>query len=414
MRHVVAWCFALALLTAPFTTSGAPALRDIHWADSWAAVPDSEGPALDARTVRQVIRTSIGGSALRLRLSNLFGSGPVTIGPVQIARHASASAITPGTTRAVTFGGEPTVTLAKGADVLSDPVEFTVNPIEELAVSIYVRGAAASTIHGVGLQTAYLMRGDDTDAISLPAAERDDSRYFLTDVETASSAERRTIVVVGDSIADGVGSTPDGSARWSDALAARLQADHDLASVGVVNSGLAGNRILRDGLAPYLGPSLVSRFDRDVLNKRGVKWILLLEGINDISASDTLTDVREHASAQQIIDGMKVLIQRAHARGLKIWGATLLPYKNTIVPPNVGFNGPYYTASGEAKRQTVNDWIRSAHAFDAVIDLDQRMRDPAHPDTLRSAYDSGDHLHPNDAGYREMAAAISFTLIRSP
>jgi lysophospholipase L1-like esterase len=353
-----------------------------------------------------VIRTSIGGSELRLRLSNLFGSDAVTLGPVSVAMHAKGSAIQSGTARRVTFGGQATVTVAKGTDVLSDPIEFPVGTMQDLAVSIYVPAAAATTLHGVGLQTAYLAKGEVTGAASLPAAETDDSRYFLTDVEAAAPADNRVIVVVGDSIADGVESTEDGSARWPDALAARLQEDHALASIGVINSGIAGNRILRDGAAPYFGPGLLSRFDRDVLSKPGVRWILLLEGINDISAGDTLTDPREHASAQQIIDGMKSLIQRAHARGIKIWGATLLPYKDTKVPPNVGFHGPYYTAAGEAKRRTINHWIRTAHAFDAVIDLDETMRDPAQPVRLRNEFDSGDHLHPNNAGHKAMAAAI--------
>jgi len=367
---------------------------------------DSAGPPLQAKTVRQVIRTSIGGSALRLRLSNLFGSEVVTIGPVEVARHAKASAIQSGTSHRITFGGHGTVTIAKGADVLSDPVEFPVNSMDELVVSVYVPSAAAATIHTVGLQTAYFASGDVTGAPSLPDGDTDDSRYFLTDVEIAASAQDRAIVLVGDSVTDGVGSTEDAYARWSDALTERLQVDHALASIGVVNAGMAGNRILRNGAAPYLGPSLLSRFDRDVLAKPGVKWVLMLEGVNDISASDTLTDPREHVTAGQIIDGMQALIERAHARGVKILGETLLPYKDTLVPPNAGFHGPFYTAAGETKRQTVNNWIRTAHAFDAVVDLDSVMRDPTQPDRLRSEFDSGDHLHPNDAGYKAMAAAI--------
>jgi lysophospholipase L1-like esterase len=412
VKHLVLRCIAVGL-AACCSAAATPATesRPVNWVDTWAAPADSAGPPLNAVTVRQVIRTSIGGSGLRLRLSNLFGSDAVTIGPVSVAKHAKGSAIQSGTGHRVTFQGRPTATVGKGADVLSDPIEFPVGGLEELAISIYIPAAGATTIHGVGLQTAYLAKGEVTGAASLPAAETDDSRYFLTDVETAAPADVRSIVAVGDSITDGVGSTEDGSARWPDALAARLQADHALASIGVINSGIAGNRILRDGAAPYLGPSLVSRFDRDVLSKPGVRWILLLEGVNDISASDTLTDPKEHVPAGQIIDGMKSLIQRAHARGIKIWGATLLPYKDTKTPPNVGFHGPYYTPAGEVKRQAVNHWIRTAHAFDAVIDLDETMRDPAQPDRLRSDFDSGDHLHPNDAGHKAMAAAIDKRLL---
>jgi lysophospholipase L1-like esterase len=383
---------------------------EVHWVDTWAAVPDSAGPPLKAKTVRQVLRTSIGGSELRVRLSNLFGSDTLTIGPVTVAKHEKASGVQPGTIHRLTFNGRPSVSVAKGADVLSDPVEFPVTALEELAVSIYVPNAASTSVHGVGMQTAYIAEGELTGASTMPVGETDDSRYFLTDLEIAAPADGRVLILVGDSITDGVGSTEDTHARWSDALATRLQADHDLAMIAVINSGLAGNRIIRDGATPYLGPSLLTRFDRDVLNKPGARWILLLEGINDISAGDTLTDAREHVTAEQIINGMQNLIHRAHARGMKIWGATLLPYKGTVVPPNV-FHGPYYTAGGEATRQIVNDWIRSAHAFDAVIDLDKVMRDPARPDQLRRDLDSGDHLHPNDAGYREMAAAIDRRLL---
>jgi lysophospholipase L1-like esterase len=401
---------SIGLLSCAFVATVAVSGQQIKWVDTWAAAPDSAGPPLHAKTVRQVIRTSVGGSALRLRLSNLFGSGSVAIGPVNVAKHAKASSIQSGTVHRVTFSGHARVSVAKGAEVLSDPVDFPVASMDELAVTFYIDNTAATTLHGVGLQTAYIADGNVTGAASLPVGDTDDSRYYLTDVDVAAPSAAKIVVVAGDSIADGVGSTEDASARWSDALAARLQGDPGLASIGVVNSGIAGNRILRDGATPYLGPSLLSRFDRDVLTKPGLKFVLLLEGINDVSASDTLTDPREHASATQIIAGMQTLIQRAHAQGIKIWGATLLPYKDTVVPPNAGFHGPYYTPAGEAKRQAVNHWIRTSHAFDAVIDLDQAMRDPTHPDRLRSDFDSGDHLHPNDAGYNAMAAAIDRNL----
>lgn len=406
MKRFSLRCIAICVLScscAAVPTNSKPA---INWVTTWSMAADSAGPPLQTKTVRQVIRTSVGGYALRIRLSNLFGSDVLTIGAVEVARHAQGPAIQSGTSHRITFGGHGAVTVAKGADIVSDPIEFPVKPMEELAVSVYVPNAAAATIHTVGLQTAYFAGGDATDAATLPEGETDDSRYFLTDVEVASSAQGRAIVLVGDSITDGVGSTENANARWSDALVALLKDNHALASIGVVNSGMAGNRILRDGATPYLGPSLLTRFDRDVLAKPGVKWVLMLEGVNDISASDTLTDPREHATADQIIGGMRELIERAHARGVKIWGATLLPYKGTQVPPDAGFEGPYFTAEGEAKRQAINHWIRAAHAFDAVVDLDSVMRDPTQPDRLRGDFDSGDHLHPNDAGYKAMAAAI--------
>jgi lysophospholipase L1-like esterase len=399
-------CIAIGVISCSFAAVPTNSKQSINWVTTWSMAADSAGPPLKMKTVRQVIRTSIGGYALRIRLSNLFGSDVLTIGAVEVARHVEGSAIQSGTSHRISFGGHGAVTVAKGADIVSDPIEFPVKPMEELVVSVYIPNAAAATIHSVGLQTAYFASGDATRAVTFPEGETDDSRYLLTDVEVAPFAQGRAIVLVGDSITDGVGSTENANQRWSDALAALLKDNHAFASIAVVNAGMAGNRILHDGATPYLGPSLLTRFDRDVLAKPGVTWVLMLEGVNDISANDTLSDPREHVTADQIIGGMRELIERAHARGVKIWGATLLPYKGTQVPPGTGFEGPYFTAEGEAKRQAINHWIRTAHAFDAVVDLDSVMRDPFQPDRLRSDFDSGDHLHPNDAGYKAMAAAI--------
>jgi lysophospholipase L1-like esterase len=381
--------------------------RNAHrWASAWSAAPDQEGPAVPAKTIRQIVRPSIGGSSVRLRLSNLFGTGPVTIGPVRVAKDAGESAIRPGTDRAVTFGSKPTVTIARGADVLSDPVAFPVAALEQLAISMYVVDSnKASTLHGVGMQTAYIAKGDVTAATKLAGSETDTSRYFLTDVEVAAAAEARTIVVIGDSITDGVGSARDRNRRWPDALAERLQADPALASIAVVNSGIAGNRLLNDASEPFIGPSMLSRFERDALSKPGVRWILLLSGSNDISAADMLDTQKDKVSAQQIIAGMQQLIARAHAAGVKVYGATVLP--------SAGVQKPFVrTPEAQAKRQELNAWIRNSGAFDAVVDFEQLMRDPARPEHLAPAYDSGDHLHPNDAGYKAMAAAIDLRVFR--
>jgi lysophospholipase L1-like esterase len=304
----------------------------------------------------------------------------------------------------VTFGGKSTVTIAKGADALSDPVAFKVAALDELAVSLYLpTRVESSTMHTTAIQTVYFTPSDATAATTFPAGETDNSRYFLTDVEVTAGADASVIVVVGDSTSDGVGSTEDGNTRWPDALAARLQADPKLASIAVVNSGLSGNRILNDAADPFLGPSTLSRFDRDALSKPGVRWIVLLQGINDITASGMLTTPKDQVSVQQIIDGMKMLIARAHAKGIKIYGATLLPRGGTTGPRR-------QTPEGAAKRQEVNAWIRTSGAFDAVIDFEKAVRDPAKPDYLQSAFDSGDHSHPNDAGYKAMAASIDLSL----
>jgi lysophospholipase L1-like esterase/glyoxylase-like metal-dependent hydrolase (beta-lactamase superfamily II) len=377
-----------------------------QWVSAWSAAPDQAGPPLKGKTVRQVVRPSIGGSLVRLRLSNLYGSAAVTIGPVRIARHAGESAIQPGTGRAMTFGGRPTVTIAQGADVLSDPVALPVTALEQLAISLYVVDSGeATTWHGVGMQTAYIANGDLTGATKLAGSETDTSRYILTDVEVAASADARTIVVIGDSITDGVGSANDANRRWPDALADRLRADPTLASVAVINSGVAGNRLLNDASEPFVGPSLLSRLERDALSKPNVRWIILLSGSNDISAADMLDSPKDKVSAQQIIAGMKQLIERAHARGVKVYGATVLP-KAGVAKPFI------HTPEAQSKRNEVNAWIRDSGAFDAVVDFERLMRDPARPDHLAPAYDSGDHLHPNEAGFKAMAAAIDLRLFR--
>jgi lysophospholipase L1-like esterase len=372
---------------------------------TWMAVPDGTGPALPVQTIRQIVRTSAGGTSIRIRLSNLHGAGPLSVGPVHVALRAAGATVQPGSDRALTFNGQPAVTIARGDSAWSDATGMDVPALRELAVSLYLpAGAAASTIHGAGMQTAYIVRGADASAAAtLPATETDDSRYFLSDVEVSGGGGAQAIVIVGDSIVDGIGSTADSNVRWPDLLAARLAAS----ATAVGNAGIAGNRILNDGAKPFVGPSALARFDRDALDKPGVRWVILQEGINDITASDMLAAPAQHASAQQIIDGMQALIQRAHQRGIRICGATLLPYG--------GVKRPFlHTADGEAKRQAVNAWIRDAGKFDAIADFDRLMRDPAHPDRLLPAFDSGDHLHPNDAGYRAMAESIAPIFARQP
>jgi lysophospholipase L1-like esterase len=376
-----------------------------HWVAAWSAAADQEGPALTGKTIRQVVRPSIAGPNIRLRLSNLYGTAAVTIGPVRIAKHAGESAIRPDTDRPVTFGGRPTVTIAPGADALSDPVAFSLVALEQIAISLYVVDGKVSTLHGVGMQTAFIADGQVTATAKLENSETDTSRYFLTDVEVTAHADARTVVVIGDSITDGVGSTNDRNRRWPDVLAERLQADPALASIAVVNSGIAGNRLLNDASAPFVGPSILTRFERDVLSKPNVRWVVVLTGSNDISASDMLDTPKDKVSAQQIIAGLQKLIARAHAKGVKVYGATLLP--------KAGVGKPFiHTPEAQAKRNEVNAWIRSSGAFDAVADFDRLMGDPARPDHLVARYDSGDHLHPNDAGFAAMAAAIDLRALR--
>lgn len=391
-------CAVSGLLLAPV----APAAEPGRWISTWSAAPDQAGPALKPQTIRQTMRASAGGQQVRVRLSNLFGTAPLTIGSVHVALAADGAAIRAGTDRRLSFGGQAGVTIPAGQSVLSDSMPMTVAPLQPLAVSLYLpQGSEAPTLHGFGLQTVHFADGvDATSAPTLPRHEADDSRYFVTDIEVSAIGEpARTLVALGDSVTDGVGSTTDTSNRWTDALAERLQGQAATASIGVANVGIAGNRILRDGVDPYIGPSALARLERDVMSKPNLRWIILLEGINDITAAEMLPSPEDQPSAQRIIDGMKAVIQRAHAGGVSIVGATLLP--------RTGTTGIWtQTAQAEAKRQAVNEWIRHGKAFDAVLDFDRVVQDPEHPERLRAEFDSGDHCHPNDAGYRAMAAAV--------
>ena len=385
-----------ALLVAAGTAYGESSTP--NWVASWSASPDLAGRSLKGQSVREIVRVSVGGPRVRIRLSNLFGTQPVVVGATHVALHAKGPAIAPQSDRVAHFGGKSAVTIPKGESVLSDPVDLAVPALSELAVSLFFpEDTGPSTQHGLGMQTAYLTESEDATArVSFPDVVVLSSRLFLTDVEVATASDARTIVAFGDSITDAAGSAQDANRRWPDVLAARLQATPALASIAVVNAGISGNRILHD----KMGPSALARFDRDALGIAGAHWVIFLEGINDIGFSGGSNDPQDEVSAEQIIAGMKTLIARAHQRGMKVMGGTLTPFGNT--------DWPYHTVAGEAKRQTVNAWIRGAGAFDAVVDFDRVTRDPARPDHLLGAYDS-DHIHPNDAGCKAMADAIDLT-----
>lgn len=325
------WLSPFAPAQAGSATSDTP-VDDPHWVASWGAAPVTAGPALPPRTIRQVIRTSLGGTAVRIRLSNLFGGSPLVVGSVRVARSADGPAIQAGTDRSVSFDGMAQVTLPPGGSVLSDAVALPVAALESLAISLYLpEGASAPTVHQVGNQTVYLAQGDLTSQLRFePEGEADDTRYLLTDLEVAAEVDARGLVVLGDSITDGVGSSENANARWPDRLAERLQATPATRAIAVVNAGIAGNRILNDAVAPYRGPSSSSRLDRDVLAKPGVRWLLLLQGGNDISASDLLDAPDQKVSAAQIIEGMQAIIARARARGIEVWAP---PCCHEAAPP---------------------------------------------------------------------------------
>ena len=342
------------------------------------------------------MHVSIGGTRVRVRLSNAYGAGSLVIGAARVGLRSTGASIAAGSDRALTFNGSESTTIPAGALAISDPVNLRVPDGGDLAVSIYVPGSAvAATEHSVGLQTTYISpEGDFSGADSLPTATTTQSFYFLTGLEVDAPAKSRAIVTLGDSITDGLHSTADANRRWPDRLAERLRSQKGGSKVAVLNAGISGNRVLHD----TVGTNASARLDRDVLVQSGARYLIVLEGINDIGYPAA-------ATAAEIIAGHRQIIDRAHAMGLKVYGGTLTPFQ-AFLP------GLYYTADGEAKRQAVNQWIRTSKAYDAVIDFDKALRDPGNPARMRPAYDSGDNLHPNDAGYKAMADAIDLSLFR--
>jgi len=383
------------------------------WVTSWSASPQHAiaGPlaagGFDHQTIRDIIVTSVGGDQLRLELTNLYGASPLEVGHVTVAVADPAvavvpgPAVVPGTISPVTYRGRAVFQIPAGAQILSDPVVMRVWPLQELAVSIYLPGrAAVATFHADAQQVNWVSEaGDhaaDPDSGAFTTATL--SWYYLSGLVVRSPGADGTVVAFGDSITDGVGSDADANARWPNDLARRLDALGGL-TLAVTDAGIGGNRVLAS--SRWYGVSAEARFGRDVLDQPGVRDIIVLEGINDIGFSTSKRNPGTAISAAPIIAGYQQLIARAHARGLKIFGGTLLPFQGA----------GYYTVAGEATREAVNTWIRTSGAFDGVIDFDAAMRDPADPLRLNPAYDSGDHLHPNDAGYQAMAGAINLDML---
>jgi lysophospholipase L1-like esterase len=383
-----------------------------NWIGSWTASPQAlRGvvriiPAsFSDRTIRQVAHLSVGGNKVRLRLSNEFGQQPLLIGAASVALAGEGAGLA-GSARAVTFGGAKSVIIPPGAPALSDPVELAVAPLSDIAVSLYLPGATdLTTVHAVGLQTAYVSAsGDHTASMEFPVADRFTNRFFLTGVMVEPAAPIRAVVAFGDSITDGTTSTVNANRRWPDVLSRRLK-DAGL-NVAVLNEGIGGNRMLSDGA----GVSALARFERDVLSLPAISHVIVLAGINDIGFPGTALEPNGIVrTADEIIAGYKQLIERAHLRGLKVIGSPLTPFENALANgPNVG----YFSPDKEAKRQAINNWIRTSKAFDAIIDFDAVLADPAHVAAIAPAFDSGDHLHPNDAGYKAMADAIDLKLFQ--
>jgi lysophospholipase L1-like esterase len=381
--------FAVAVAAAP------PAFADRddqRWVGTWSTAPltRTTGVAIAGQTLREIVRVSVGGSQARVRLSNSFGTAPLVIGSAHLALRASGSAIVPGSDRLLTFGGETSITIVPGAHVLSDPVPLKIAALSDLAISLYLPGPITPstttpvTGHSTALQTSYISTpGDFTAALDVPVSSTILYSLFVMGVDVRASNGTTAVVTLGDSITDGTRSTPDTNSRWPNELARRLNAQRGR-KMGVLNMGISGNRVISDGA----GVSAQARFDRDVLAQTAVTHLVVLEGINDSSNAIFRAD--------QIIAGLNQIAERAHEKGIKVFGATLTPAGSTGIR--------------EANRQAVNKWIREGGAFDAVIDFDKVTLDPTNPTFFLPAYDSGDHLHPNDVGYKAMADSIDLRL----
>lgn len=399
----------LALAGAP---RRAPATtKDKTWVGTWATseqIPEPRNAlppdALRDATLRQIVHLSIGGKVLRVNLSNAFGTAPLHFTSVHIARPVSSasSRIDVSTDRALTFSGRPDVTIPAGADYVSDPIAFPVAPESNLAITFYLeQPPEGETSHPGSRETSYLAHGNQVSAADLPNATTFDHWFNIAGVDVMAPASAAAIVTLGDSITDGHAATTNGNDRWPDDLAHRLLRETPARPLGVLNEGIGGNRLLLDGL----GPNALARFNRDVLAPPGVRYLIVLEGINDIGVFDIRGDQSKAANDElvhNIIGAYEQIVLRAREHGIKVYGGTILP-----------FAGSFYTRQstlGEEAVREVNQWIRAPGHFDGVIDFNKVMGDPQHPNHLLPAYDSGDHLHPSPAGYRAMPNAIPLSL----
>jgi lysophospholipase L1-like esterase len=374
-----------------------------HWVGTWACGPQltetanlPPAPGLSNNTLRQVVYVSIGGSRLRVRLSNDFGDGPVTMMSVHLADSTTGSTVDPTTDVVLAFSGSPSVTLPAGQSVFSDPFDYPLNPQTKMAITILFGSAPTNvTGHPGSRTTSYLVAGDATAMASFPSGAASTQHwYYITGIDVMAAAASAAVVTLGDSLTDGRGSTTDGNDRWPDDLSRLLRGNAATMDVAVLNQGIGGNAVVSGGL----GPTAVARFQRDVLNQSSVSWLIVFEGINDIGGSATGNGP---TTASNIITAFGSFIDMAHANSIRVFGIPITPF---------GGNTMYDSTEHQMARDTVNAWIRTSGRFDAVIDMDPVVGDPANPANLNPTYDSGDHLHLNPQGYQAMAGAIDLTL----
>ena len=393
--------FLSLALCAPGTAQSS---GEQKWVGTWASsqmLAEGFGAYPFAKaTLREIVHVSNGGPRIRVRFTNEYGQDSLLIGSAHVAVSAGGAAIKDGTDHALTFGGASSVRIPQGAAIYSDPVELALEPLSSLAVSIYIPAQImrAETEHQLAMQDNYVADGDQTAAATLTDPSPLRSWYFLSGIDVPAVEGARAVIAFGDSITDGAVSTNNANHRWPDVLAARLKQERGLENVSVLNEGISGNRVVNEST----GPSALSRIDRDILAQNGVRYLIVLESINDIGRLQRAFAPEDRVTAQTLEEGLKQIAEAAHQHGIKAFGATLTPY---------GGAG-YSTPQGEQVREDVNNWIRTSGVFDGVVDFDQITRDPANPNKFNPAYDSGDHLHPNDAGYKAMAEGIDLSLFK--
>lgn len=410
---IAAGTLSLAAVATPANAEGPE-----PWITTWAATPAprwaEELPApfdvpevLGDQTVRQVARISVGGDQVRVVISNEFGTRPVAIGAASVALSKGGSAVDTSSLKPLTFAGKASAVIPPGAPLVSDPVDLPVRALSNLAVSFYLpKRAGITSVHWDGVQTGYISEaGDKTKDADFAATSTNKSRLLLSRILTTAKPDSKAIVFFGDSITDGNCSTPDSNNRWPDHIAARLQAEGH-GDVAVVNEAYSGNRVLSNGM----GTNALSRFDMSVLSHPRVSTVVMMMGINDIGwpGKDAITPADPEPTAEDVIAGYKQIIDRAHAHGIRFVGVTLTPFVDTFKGlPTSG----YYTPEKEKIRQEVNAWIRTNKLADGLIDFDKVLEDPSKPNNINPAYDCGDHLHPNDAGYQAMAKAVDLGVL---
>jgi lysophospholipase L1-like esterase len=407
IRNTASLSITLLLIFSAATLHAAS--PNSHWVGTWATAPMAQANTAkpgdlkiggDDVTVREIVHVSIGGSAIRLQLTNEFSTVPLSISAVQVGASTGmgSDGVVPGSAHAVTFGGKSSVTIPAGAIAVSDEVAMPLAPQSNLAISLYVpmQTLAQLSYHGSALTTNYIAKGDQTAAATLTGASKLTSWYFLKTIDVQTSAKNAgAIVAFGDSITDGAASTRDANHRWPDYLADRLLANAKTKNFGMLNVGIGGNRVLHDGT----GPSALARFDHDVLALDGVKYVIILESINDIGGNQRKSN---SVTADDLIWAFTQMVERAHAHGIKVIGATLTPYGRA------GYSYP----PGQAIVEALNNWIRTGGVVDGYVDFYKATQDPANPTQLAAFADSGDHLHPKDDGYKAMADSVDLNIFK--